>query len=377
MILIADKLITGDGKSVLDKSGVLVRDGKIIEVEKAEGLTKLYPGESVHDYGDATLLPGLIDMHFHVGFWWRQHDSRTFSDMEKCLLGLYQAQNAFKNGVTTLRDVFCPDHVSEVLTAFSAKGYFTIPRIFYCNKAICVTAGQGNYFYGGAVEIDGEVNAIRAVREQIKTGATWIKVMTNRNDGPCQFTNGEFATIVEEAHKWGCRVAAHATSSDAIEKCIEVGVDSIEHAACLTVEQAKRMCEKNIALCPTMWSFYYYPETEATIQSRNLQAERFLEIANTGVTVVTGTDMIKEDAPIAPASQEVKKMVEYGLDICRAIQAATYNSAKVLGHEHEFGSIEKGLYADILVVNGDLSADISKIDDICQVFLAGKTVYTA
>ena len=376
MILTANKIITGDGVSVFNKYGILIRNGIISSVAPINTLKKIYPQEQVHDYGQATILPGLIDMHLHVGFWWRQHDTGLISNFEIALIGLKQAQDAFSAGVTTIRDVSSPNHLTQTLLDYGARGYFHIPRIFHSNTGLCITGGHGYYFYGGTVEVDGIDQIVKAIRKQKKAGATWIKLMLNHaNENICEFSHQELSAAVESAHYLGLHVAVHAATPKAIEAAINAGVDTIEHANYLTVEQAIRMKNKGIAWCPTVFSHETFPQTAATVELRTVQEQHLSELINTGVVIITGTDMIKETDPAAPVSREIHSLVKYGMSPLDAIKAATQNGATVLGISDQIGLLKEGYIADILIVDGDPLQDITALQQVKEVFQAGLSVY--
>ena len=138
MIITAEHLITGDGSTVLEKAAVLIgKDGKIAKVGKKEELTAQYPEEEVKDYGEATILPGLTDMHAHLGYWFSQPDSFNYNDQMIMMYALQHAQAAFTKGITSVRDCYSPHGVCKTLKLAEEKGFITIPRITHVEK-VCV-----------------------------------------------------------------------------------------------------------------------------------------------------------------------------------------------------------------------------------------------
>ncbi|MEG7531100.1 MAG: amidohydrolase family protein, partial [Hungatella sp.] len=132
MILAAKTIVTGDGKTVLTDSAVLVQNGKILEIGNAEEMKKNHPDETVKDYGDATILPGLIDMHIHLGGSWRHRpDAMYFDDHLISYFALAAAQNAFGVGVTTLRDVGSEHLLCEKMRYAGKQGFVEIPRLIH------------------------------------------------------------------------------------------------------------------------------------------------------------------------------------------------------------------------------------------------------
>jgi len=208
-----------------------------------------------------------------------------------------------------------------------------------------------------------------------------------------EYTPDEYATAVDEAHKLGRKIAVHASRQPALGMVIEAGVDTIEHGWYLTTEQVYRMKEKGIALTPTLFihkavmeglrdkrdrtGFESFTKRDWNTWDRYGEYEvqlrdHMLELANTGVTLLTGTDMILPGYPVWPVAREVAVMVEYGIEPLRAIAAATRNSAEMLGIDA--GEVAAGKLADLLVVEGDASADVAALEKVLAVFLGGELV---
>jgi imidazolonepropionase-like amidohydrolase len=177
--------------------------------------------------------------------------------------------------------------------------------------------------------------------------------------------------------------------------CIDAGYDTIEHGTNLTVDQAKQMRDNGIAWVPTIFihkfilnrlkekienkGFDSLTDREKQthrIYSRSIETYRnnFLHLADTGVMVLAGTDMVFDDWEPAPVADELKCMTDFGFDNLRAVATATSNAAKVLGMEKEIGSLSSRAKADILVVRGDVSKDISALHDVEAVYLGGEFV---
>jgi imidazolonepropionase-like amidohydrolase len=306
------------------------------------------------------------------------------------------AQRALFSGVTTVRDVFSPPGVCRQLLFAAKKGFLRSPRIIYCNRALTITGGIDWKSGGATVQVDGEDEVIKAIRTEIREGAEWIKMMTSwRTPGVAEFSQAEMNAAVNECHRLGKKIAAHSTIHPSLGMCIEAGFDTIEHGTNLTLEQAARMCDKGMAWVPTIFvhkitfeNLVKKIETQGcdSLTDREKQTHKlygstiqvyrdnFLKLADTGVTVLAGTDIVFEGGDAAPVANELKCMTDFGFDNLRAIATATSNAAKVLGMEDEIGSFKSGAKADILVVNGDVSKDISTLNDIEAVYLDGKYV---
>lgn len=397
MILKANYLITGDGKTCLkDQALFLDKNGKIGWIGDAKEVDKLYPDEQIKDYGEATILPGLFDMHVHFGYYYSQPDLDNYDDYMVAYYALEQAKQSLRLGITTVRDLSCPPNLMKQLRLAGEKGYVTVPRIIHADAGICMTGGHGHQ--DGVEEADGPWGVRAAIRRQRRAGADWIKILTsNRGDIP-EFTQEELDAAVDEAHRQGIKIAVHSGTQPSIQMCIDAGFDTIEHGTFLTETQAKQMAEKGIAWTPTITAYtYLYEQTKKMIEEGvdmdnpiaaravhdqaffkpafEAYRDNFKKLYDTGVTVLAGSDMVLYKAPPLPIHQELGYMVDYGITPVQAVRTATYNPAKVLGIEKETGSIKEGLTGDLLVVKGNVSENIHALDDVLEVYMSGKSCY--
>jgi imidazolonepropionase-like amidohydrolase len=392
MIISAQTLITGDGKTVLTDSGVLVADGKIAAVDKTAALLSAYPNEEHVNYGKATILPGLIDMHVHLGLYAFRHDEKQYTDHLKAYLALNNAQRFLKNGVTTVRDVFSPNDVCRQLVYAASKGLFQVPRIFYVNEALTISGGV-DWAYDGAVQVDGPEAIRKAVREQVRSGATWIKAMCDaRTPGLAEFDQDELNVIVRAAHHRGCKAAAHANLQPALQMCIDAGFDTIEHACRLTVDQANEMAEKGIAVVSTYYVYEYLYEVMsgpaggvgpfvgneqrllAIRSSLEAYQKNYPEIFKTGVTVLAGTDCPFDGLEHITVAWELQCLVKLGMPPLEAIASAASKSATVLGMEGKIGILAPGAIADITIADAATDKDITALQRIKDVYQDGTKV---
>jgi len=392
MILKADRVITGDGSTILENQAVYVADGKISEIGELGALKAKYPGSVVHEYVGASLLPGLIDMHLHVGFWWSRLDANTYNDFKVAFYTANFLKRALAKGVTTVRDVGSPKNLSVSVNYAVASGFTTAPRIIPSDAPLCFTGGHGHQ--GSGWEVNGPWNLRAAIRDMIKRGAQWIKVMeSHRSDTP-EYTMEELEAIVDECHRVGKKTMVHAGTQPAIQMSIDAGFDTIEHGTDLTVEQAKQMANKGIVWVPTIVAYTQSfkhamanlnnpgadSSTRGFVQQRayfenaaNTYKANLRKLYETGVKIVTGTDLIYCDAPVTPVADEMKYMVEYGMPAIEVIRAATKSGAETLGLDN-IGEIAVGKEADILIVEGNPVADMSAIENVKAVYQGGKAV---
>ena len=398
MIIGAKWIITGDGKTVLENAAVRIDEmGKISQVGKLDEMKKAWPEDAVKDYGEATILPGMCDMHCHLGYWYSQPDGFNYNDQMIMMYALQHAQAAFTKGITSVRDCYSPHGVCRTLKMAEDKGFITIPRITHVGEGMCMSGG---HCWDEVVQVDGPWEIRKEIRKQVRDGAEWVKLLSSHRSHIPEYTQEELDAAADECHRRGIKCVVHAGTHPTIQMCIDAGFDTIEHGTFLTVEQAQQMKEKGIAWTPTIFAYTYLYETcKKNIEEGNADVfsdpvaakehrdfafyepaykayrDNFKKLYDTGVTVCTGSDMVMYGAPVLPVQEELTYMVKYGITPVQAIQTATANPAKVLGRDEELGMIKEGLLADITVVDGNLSEDINCIFNTNTVFLGRKKVY--
>ena len=398
MIICAKYLIIGDGKTVLTDQAVLTgRDGKIKKVGGKDDLIRQFPDEEVKDYKDATILPGLCDMHAHLAYWYSQPDSFNYGPQLIMLYALQHAQAAFERGITSVRDMSSAHGVCKNLKLAAEKGFIVVPKITHTDTGICMTGGHA---WEEGEQVDGPWEVRKEIRRQVRDGAEWVKVLTTHRSHIPELTQEELDAAVDECHRRGIKCGVHAGTNPGIQMCIDAGFDTIEHATFMTLDHAKQMAEKGIAWTPTIMAYTLLydickenlekhagaPVNDPVMQKEmkdyqyfepayKAYRDHFKEFYDTGVTIIAGTDMVMYQSPFLPLPRELEYMVEYGITPVQAIQTATGNPAKVLGVEEERGLIKEGLDADILVVGGDLSKDIRCLNNVKLVTMDGKRVF--
>ncbi|MDT2674466.1 amidohydrolase family protein [Enterococcus dongliensis] len=392
ILLKAKNVITGDGKTVIENGGVVYAEDTILAVGKAAELEEKFPQAQIRDYGEASILPGLMDAHIHLGYYWTQPDLHHYNDFMIAYYAQKQAETCLAKGVTTIRDCCGPQFLLETLRLAAEKGFVKAPRILHTDRGICITGGHGHE--DGIEEVDGVENIRHTIRRQKKDGADWIKMLTTNRDDICEFTQEELNAGVAEAHRLGMKCVVHSGTQPGIQMCIEAGFDTIEHGNFLTVEQAKQMVKNQQSWTPTMFAYHFLAEYNQKVQEvgidhsnqstetyshhldffeSSVQAygENFKAIYDEGVTILAGTDMVMLEAPSVPIVEELELMVNYGLTPVEAIQTATQNPAKVFELAEVTGELKRGLQADIVVVDGDVAKNIQDLRNVRQVFLAG------
>ena len=379
------RLFDGIGTAAHAGGAVLIEDGRIAEVADRSGGV---PAQAdAIDLDGRTLLPGLVDAHAHVFA-----EPPSPADGAEPVLPDVVAhavrtglESALRMGFTTLRDV--GSHGDQVVTARQAMRYgvFDGPRLLTCRRIVSATSQGGRFFDGMYREADGPDEIRKAVREQLREGADFVKVMSTgarsvelEDPEPAQLTAAEMTALVEEAHRVGYRVAAHAEGLAGTELAIRCGADTIEHGMYLNrrPDLLDAMAESGQVLVPTLSCFYgvagdesgsSWTEPLAELARFNLaEADRTLRAARAaGVAIALGHDW----QPFARASTELVRLVEHGLEPAEALTAATAVGARALGLEDRIGTVEPGRLADLLVVDGDPLTDPTVLCDQERIWL--------
>ena len=383
------RLIDGTGAGPLEHAIVRIEAGRISEVSTADGT----PPPGAIDLGGRTLLPGLIDAHAHVssdtlrspGF---GPPPPLHGELPRPrALGYFilakAARAMLDAGVTTVRDVGSYDDEGIALREAVRLGIVEGPRIVCCGRIISATAPGGAIFKTMYREADGADDMRRAVREQLRRGADFIKLMATgarsvvaEDPEPAQMTAAECRAIIDEAHRLGVRVAAHAEGLAGTRMAVEEGVDTVEHGLSLHREPTllEAMAERGIVLVPTLSTFHdladrftgdFAPELVEQAKRQKDEAYSTLVAArDAGVTLAMGHD----SGPPGDNAIELVRMVQGGLTPIEGIVAATRGSAAALGRD-DLGTVTTGAVADLLVVDGDPLADIRVLNDPAQVWL--------
>ncbi len=401
VLIKAGQLIDVRAGRVVENQGIIVEGERIKTVGPLVGVERNAPTSArVIDLSRATLLPGLADCHTHILL---QGDI-TAADYDEQLLkesipyrtirATVAARFALLNGFTAMRDLETEGAMYADVDVKNAINRRVVPgpRMFVATRAISATGMyplQG-YSWGlrmpeGVQIVDGADNIRRAVREQVKYGADWIKFYADRRyfvkDGALHswvnFTDEEMKAMVDEAHRLGRRVAAHAMGREGIEASLKVGVDSIEHGFGLDEEMMDRMVRQGTYWCPTIYVGVYVAEGRAAagapiwLTMRDLQAKAFPVAVRKGVKIAYGTDA-GGYAWTENQAKEFAYMVRYGMTPLQAIQSATIVAADLLERPHDLGAIEVGKFADIIAVSGEPLRDITELERVRFVMKGGE-----
>ena len=369
-----------------------ISDGHIEAIDDFEGPPD---GARVIDLGGKFLMPGLVDCHAHLTIHTMPVPAEGEEAMRPGVVGHVVAANlrdALRMGITTVREVGAHgDTVFEVRQA-ARHGAFRIPRLLISGRLVGATSPQASHFPGMYRQADGADEVRKAVREQIRSGADFVKIMTTgarsvewENPGPAQMTREEVAAAVDEAHRLGYKVAAHCEGIEGTRLAIEEGVDTIEHGFYLHEEPAllEQLAARGGVLVPTLTFLHSVADDEAREWSTHLvergiynvdEANLTLDAAmRAGVLIAMGYD----NKPERLAATELWHMVRAGMPPVEALKSATSVAAYALGLDDLIGTVQPGKLADLMVVDGDPLEDVGILleeDRIDLVFQGGLPV---
>jgi imidazolonepropionase-like amidohydrolase len=382
-----------DGERLLDgPHEVHVEEGRISAVLPSRGTD-----ENVStDFEDATVLPGLVDAHVHLCFDASPDVGALARADTPSTAALRSAMNARRHlaaGISAVRDLGSPQGiVIDVACAVGTPLLPTAPTIVAAGQVLTITGGHG-YFMGR--EVDGPEVVRRGARAEIKRGARALKVIATGGviteqgtPGATAMTPYELCAAVEEAHKVGLRVAAHAHGTEGIKNALRAGVDTIEHASYLDDEAIELFLEGDAWMVSTLIaSERLMPHLDDPampahvrdkIRDHTSQEAASLERAITaGVRIAAGTDAGTGYNPHGGLPEQVALLADHGMTPEQALTAATRDSANAMGLAETHGKIAVGRRADLLVVDGDPFADLAALRNVRVVYLGGRLVDVA
>jgi imidazolonepropionase-like amidohydrolase len=387
----------------LRQNVVIVVQGERIKSVGPASETKIPAGAQIVDLSRATVLPGLIDCHTHLGSRadrYMEIDKFHRTPFTSAFAGVKHARKTLDAGFTTVRDVGSRPFLAVDLRNAINEGFLPGPRIVASGPGISITGGHGDLNnYAPEVQVrmfpderdfgiaDGIDQVRHVVRAQLKYGVDVIKILAtggvlSKGDSPGapQYTFDELKAAADEAHMAGRKIAAHAHGPEGIKNAIRAGIDSIEHASLVDDEGIALARQKGTWFVMDIYNDDYLtgkaiefglPEENVEKEKMvgRLQRENFQKAAKAGVKMAFGTD-----AGVYPHGDNARQfsyMVKYGMTPAQAIRSATSSAADLLGRSKDIGSVEPGRFADLIAVTADPLQDVRALEHVGFVMKGG------
>jgi imidazolonepropionase-like amidohydrolase len=386
-LLVANARVLDGRGGMVERATIRVTDGRIAGVGAGADVSAGLEHEVV-DAAGLTVMPALVDAHVHLSAYDMLPPPKRGEEPRAAGVRYFELANTSRDlveaGVLTVRDVGSMDDHALHLRQAVALGLCPGPHILTCGRIVSATSPGWRIFTTMYRAADGEVEVRKAVREQIMMGADFVKVMATgarsvvlEDPEPPQLTAAEVAVVVEEAHRLGKRVAAHAEGLAGTRVAIEAGVDTVEHGLALHREPAllERMAAAGQVLVPTLSTFHDVSEDHAekypcalVEQAKRQREEAYLTLLaalRSGVTLAMGFDSY----PAGRNALELVRMVDGGLTPMQGLVAATSGSAAACGLDGDVGVVAPGAAADLLILDGDPLADPSILLDQSRIRL--------
>lgn len=383
------RVLTCVGDEVIEDGFVEVRDGKIVSVGQVKDMPQ--NDAEVIDCTGMTIMPGIINSHAHLA-WDGIHDLANQSMNDSPEISAYKSAGnmlmSLRAGVTLVRDL------GMNKTNFFAKqaveqGIFPGPRLLICGEAIIQTGG---HTYWCCREASGADEMRRAVREQVRGGADLIKIMASHD--LIEMTDAELEAVIDETHRNGLPITAHATFNEVIYRVAQFGVDVIEHGGSMTDETIQLLVEKQIPIVTTFAPMvmqsqpeiarkYDIPEWKIAERQKAVanpaRYEGLVNAAKAGVVIAFGTDAGSPVVPHSVVAPELKFMVKLGVvsDNYAALRSATIVPARIHKLDKKLGTLEAGKEADLIVVNGNPLDDLDALEKVEITLVRGRDMLGA
>lgn len=387
------KVVDGRGHVFTD-AVVLVRADRIVAVGAAKDVAVPAGAETI-DLTVYTAIPGLIDAHTHMSFYWDRAPGTTpwaqlgtLGPAVTVFLAQENARRALETGVTTVRDLGSFDNMDFALRELINRGAIVGPRMFVAGNGLHISSSP---YKVGAVPDAGQCDGVEAVqrvaRQQIAAGADWVKMYGSTGSdkdvtGFQTFTYAEMQAAADVAHFAGKRIAIHSYGPDGARDAVRAGTNTVEHAIDIDDATLATMARKGIIYVPTVEHNRYYIahraefgyDTTVVRELNNYVAQNFETLKRAikaKVKIAMGSDAVFTG--FGENTRELTWFVKAGMTPAQALQTATTIGAEMLGQEKNLGAIAPGYLADLVAVEGDPLRDINVvIDHVKWVMKAGK-----
>lgn len=392
----ARRMLDVDTGQIIPDPLIRIEGGVITQVRKRN------PTDTItHDFGETTLLPGLIDCHTHLvgGEGLSPFGYLTQTAARAAIEGVANARLTLQAGFTTVRDLGARDLADVALRDAIQSGRIMGPRMFVAVRSISSTGGHGDWndlppdvvVNRPAGIADGADAMQRLVRENLKFGADWIKVLVtggvmSAGTDPQQadYTEAEIHAAVMAARARGRDVAAHAHGSEGILRAVRAGVRSIEHASFLTDAAVAEIKKRGVFIISNPYTNYYILEHQKSgvfqdyeiAKSRQVYQHKMDSLRRAitaGIAVAYGTDAGVQ--PHGVNARQLALYVEAGMTPLQAIQSATLTAARLLRQEQKLGRLRPGYVGDVVAVRDNPLQQIRALEAPIYVIKEGVLVY--
>ena len=378
----AQTLIDGISDAPKKDQLITVEDDKIIDISDYHKINEDVIHENV-------VTPGFFNCHVHIMYPVGFDSKREFSLIEKIFYAQKHCKDYLESGVTFIRVVGTENNYDLQIKEAIQNNDFQGPHMYCAGKVICMTGGHG---WQEGIEADGKDACLKAVRTQLRSGVDLIKMMATGGvmtkgvePGNAQFSVDEMKVMIEEAHKAGRKTATHAQSLQGIKNALYAGIDSIEHGCFLDEECLELMKEQNTFLVPTLCAPQCIIDkgvengvakymVDKTMKVKDAHVESVKKAYEKGIQIALGTDAGTPFNYHNNTAYEMELLARLSISNMDILKIATINSARCVGVEKDYGSIEVGKQADLVCLNENPLDNISNVRKINRVIQSGKIV---